>query len=328
MIRMGNVEKFRQLLRNKWAMAVLLLLGMALIMALPAAETAFAAMGVGRTTLANGDKGIRDFERWSSSFFNPDNLYTWYRARADFNGNRALFWASGLSIFERRGRIVTTAEQGKALRVTYPAGKFGSRDSGASFPWILEGAYEDLHLTYRVKFGEGFLYTTSGKLPGLCGATDELGCFRYTGGNKPQGNDGFSVRVVWLNGDGTAASYVYHANQAGEYGDIFRWEHNNGEPVKFQPGEWHTIELYVKLNDPGVPNGEVEAWLDGEHVSTAGNLYFRDGSALGRSIRINEMYFSTFHGGSRPGDAPPQTQHAYFDAFQVYRLHIMDSAIE
>jgi hypothetical protein len=266
------------------------------------------------------DRWIRDFERWSASFFNPGNHYTWWRARSDFNGWRPLFWASGLSFLERRGRIVHDGQGGNVLQVKYPEAKFGSRDSGVSFPWLLKGKYEALHLTYRVKFEPGFQFTTSGKLPGLCGANDDLGCFRYTGGNPPKGDDGFSVRVVWLDGDGTAATYVYHAKQAGKYGDIFRWTHADGSQVRFQPGRWHTIELFVELNDPGVPNGRASVWLDGELVSHVDTLLFRDDSQAGRRIRINEMYFSTFHGGSRSSDAPRQTQYAYFDDFQVYIL--------
>jgi hypothetical protein len=29
-------------------------------------------------------------------------------------------------------------------------------------------------------------------------------------------------------------------------------------------GKWHSYELKIKLNDPGVPNGEYQFWLDGE----------------------------------------------------------------
>ncbi|MGH7676312.1 MAG: polysaccharide lyase, partial [Gemmatimonadales bacterium] len=251
------------------------------------------------------------------SFFNPGNSYTWSRARSDFNGWRALFWASGLSVFDRRARIINGGAQGKVLRVTYPAGKFGSAESGVSFPWLLAGRYEELRLGYRVKFENGFLFTTSGKLPGVCGANDDLGCFRYTGGNKPRGDDGFSVRVVWLNAEGLMGSYVYHADQASEFGDVFVWQHSNGDPVHLTRDQWHVIVLRVRLNDPGVPNGQVEAWLDGEPVSLVTHLRFRDGSEAGRRIRINEVYFNTFHGGRHPSDAPAQTQHAFFDDLQL-----------
>ena len=264
------------------------------------------------------DAWIRNFERWNPTWTNPGNYYNWYRVRKDFNGERLLFWASGLSFLEQRGKIVNDSVQGKVLRVKYPSGKYGSKDSGVAFPWILKGKYEELNLSYRVKFQEGFQFTTSGKLPGLCGATDEIGCFRYTGGNPPNGDDGFSVRVVWLTGDGSIGTYVYHADQEGTYGDIFRWTHSNGDLVHLIPGQWYTIELRVVLNDPGVANGYAEAWLDGEYVSRADGLLFRNDTTAGRSIKINEMYFNTFHGGNKSSDAPPQTQYAYFDDFSLY----------
>jgi hypothetical protein len=264
------------------------------------------------------DAWVRTFERWRPDLLNPRNEYTWLRARSDFNGWRPLFWAAGLSVLERRGRIVSTAEQGRVLRVTYPAGKFGSAESGVSFPWLLSGRYEELLLSYRVRFDEGFLFTTTGKLPGVCGANDDLGCYRYTGGNRPHGDDGFSVRPVWLDADGLAGSYVYHAGQAGEFGDIFVWQHANGEPVRFVRGQWHTLQVRVRLNQPGIADGEVEAWLDEEPVSLVSHMLFRNDSARGRDIRINEVYFNTFHGGRHPEDAPARTQHAFFDGLRLF----------
>ncbi len=271
----------------------------------------------GNPSLHPDDAKVRDFERWLPTQYNPWNYYIWPMARKDFNGKRPLFWAAGLSLLERRGKIIQTQEQSNVLRVKYPANKYGSANSGASFPWILKKEYEELSLRYRIMFQDGFEFTTSGKLPGLCGTTDTIGCFRYTGGNKPNGDEGFSVRVVWLNGDGTLGSYVYHANQQGKYGVIFVWEHKDGQPVHINPGEWHTIQLRVRLNDPGKANGEVEAWFDGERVSFANNLLFRNDSENGRRIKINEMYFSSFHGGNKQKDAPSQTQYTYFDDFEL-----------
>lgn len=302
--------------RNRRRRNCTILFSLALATSYPAGSTLFAG---GEAVIHPLDAATRDFERWKPNFFNRQNYYFWPRARADFNGQRALFWAAGLSPFEKRGRIVETPEQGRVLRVKYPAGKFGTRDSGVAFPWLLHGRYPELHLSYRVQFDENFQFTTSGKLPGLCGANDDLGCFRYTGGNKPRGDDGFSVRVVWLNAEGLVGSYVYHANQEGDFGEVIVWRGTDGEPKHLQPGRWHNIELRVRLNDPGIANGEVEAWLDGESVSFEKHFLFRDASDRGKAIAINEMYFNTFHGGSRPKDAPSQTQYASFDDF---RLHL------
>jgi len=279
--------------------------------------------------LHSDDSWMRNFERWNPTWTNRGNYYNWYRARKDFNGERVLFWASGLSVLEQRGKIVNDPVQGKVLRVKYPTGKYGSKDSGVAFPWILRGKYEELTLTYRVKFESGFQFTTSGKLPGLCGAVDEIGCFRYTDGNPPNGDDGFSVRVVWLKADGSVGTYVYHANQKGTYGDIFQWSHSDGNPVYLIPGQWHTIQLRVVLNDPGVANGYAEAWLDGEYVSRAEGLLFRNNSSAGRSLKVNEMYFNTFHGGNKSSDAPSQTQYAYFDDFKltIYQAQQIEEAL-
>jgi hypothetical protein len=80
------------------------------------------------------------------------------------------------------------------------------------------------------------------------------------------------------------------------------------------------------MNDPGIANGEAEAWIDNERVALATGLRFRNDSPAGRGIKINEMYFNTFHGGDKPSDAPPQTQYSYFDDFRL-RLPPRDAVV-
>jgi hypothetical protein len=287
------------------------------------------AAGLEAQPLQRDDAWTRTFERWRPDFLNPGNDYTWFRARSDFGGWRPLFWASGLSVLERRGRIVSAPGRRNVLRVRYPAGRYGSAESGVSFPWLLEGRYQELTLRYLVRFEDGFQFTTSGKLPGICGANDDLGCYRYTGGHPPNGDDGFSARPVWLDAEGLVGSYVYHAGQAGEFGDIFVWHDASGLPVRFVRGRWHALQLRVKVNDPGIPNGEVEASFDDQPVSLVSHLLFRNDSEGGRAIRINEVYFNTFHGGRHPEDAPAQTQYAYFDELQLFPApHVVEAKDE
>jgi hypothetical protein len=73
----------------------------------------------------------------------------------------------------------------------------------------------------------------------------------------------------------------------------------------------------VRLNEPGIPNGEVEASFDDEPVSLVSHMLFRNDTEPGRAIRINEVYFNTFHGGRHPEDAPARTQYADFDDLQL-----------
>jgi len=39
---------------------------------------------------------------------------------------------------------------------------------------------------------------------------------------------------------------------------------NQGEPVAFEPQRWYCVEIFVKLNTPGIADGELAAWIDGE----------------------------------------------------------------
>jgi hypothetical protein len=61
----------------------------------------------------------------------------------------------------------------------------------------------------------------------------------------------------------------------------------------FTSGERGTVAMRVLLNDPGVANGELELWYNGESVISVGGLIIRD-SAEGR---IRGLMMQTFFGG-------------------------------
>lgn len=219
------------------------------------------------------------------------------------------------------GRVsIVDDGSGKALAVTYPAGKFGSGDDDTGAQWKLDfdQGYEAVQLEYRVKFGAGFDFVRGGKLPGLIGGEGNVG------GNAPDGTDGFSARMMWRT-DGSSGSnltpdksnivqYVYHPDQPGTFGEDFRWDDGpSSEWTEFESDRWYSLRHLVVMNTPGQNDGVIKAWLDGEQVLSVDNIRFRDVA----SLQIDQMYFSTFFGGGSSDWATSKDEIAFFDDFRI-----------
>lgn len=221
------------------------------------------------------------------------------------------FWHLGFT--QRRANIVADSERGNSLRVTYPGNKYGAAGAAAflsdvKFGVDLPASYEELYLSYDVKFSEDFDFVRGGKLPGLCGYDNTLsptsGC--NTGGGFPDGFDGWSARGMWREG-GQLENYVYHADQVSFFGDDEFWG------VDAKPGTWHRVQHRVVMNTPGVADGILEAWIDGKKVLSEQKYMFRKSANIG----INLFYFSTFYGGADASWAPSTDQYAFFDNFRI-----------
>ncbi|MDX8351911.1 polysaccharide lyase [Cognatiyoonia sp. IB215182] len=192
----------------------------------------------------------------------------------------------------------------QSLKVTY---QDDQKDAAAS-SWVLpeEDTY---YLSYWVMFEEDFDFDgddhSGGKLPGL--ASEGLA----SGGRDVTGDNGFTARYMWRE-DGAAELYLYHMDQPGRYGESFEFEDADGEPIKFQPGEWHQLTQKVTINDGNRANGEITVWMDGEEVLDLDGLRFvTDGSGIDR------LYFSSFFGGNDDGWLPERDVSAYFDDFII-----------
>ena len=218
-----------------------------------------------------------------------------------------------LGFDQGRASIVEEQGRGNSLRITYPAGEFGAAGASAflsdlEFAVDLPANFEELYISYDVKFAEGFEFVRGGKLPGLCGyditRTPGTGC--NTGGGFPDGFDGWSARGMWREG-GEMENYVYHSSQESFYGDDEFWG------MKARPGQWHQIQHRVVLNTVGEADGLLEAWFDGQKVLNETDFVYRKTSDIG----INLFYFSTFFGGNDPSWAPATDQYIFFDNFRI-----------
>ncbi|MEN8906468.1 MAG: polysaccharide lyase [Clostridiales bacterium] len=224
--------------------------------------------------------------------------YTFDNVKDDFKST----WADGVK--EKRANIVD--ENNKFLRIFYPKGHHGTDETGALWRTNFDESYDELYMTYKIRFKENFDFVKGGKLPGLAGGEGN------TGGNKPNGYDGWSARLMWRK-NGAVVQYVYYPDQTGKYADDFAWDKEDQK--YFQPGKWHTITNYIKINTLGKKDGEILGWFDGELALESKNLLFRNTD----DFSIDQFQFSTFFGGS--GDEWNTTQDEWvdFDDIKIYK---------
>jgi hypothetical protein len=96
------------------------------------------------------------------------------------------------------GTNSSTSSTSPVLQVTYPEGSF-SHDTGGAQLYTLwnttdGSSFNTMMVTYEVAFDAGFDWVKGGKLPGLRGGLNSSGC---SGGNKSDGLECFSSRIMW-----------------------------------------------------------------------------------------------------------------------------------
>ncbi|WP_395339444.1 polysaccharide lyase [Ningiella sp. W23] len=210
---------------------------------------------------------------------------------------------------EGRVSIVNDAITGKGLRILYPAGGNQSSPSGATWETDIQISADELYMAYWVKFDADFQFVKGGKLPGLAGST-----------SFPYGDNDFTTRLMWREG-GKLEFYLHgfqlDNNEGSEPYRLF-WD-DFGEHARVIPGQWHHIEIRQQLNTPGQLDGRLQGWLDGVlMVDDSSNSGVRDGGQS--NTKINQLYFSTFFGGSSAPASqwqPSSDVYANFDDFIV-----------
>ena len=199
-------------------------------------------------------------------------------------------------------RATVVNEDGKnIIAVDYPKGSYGSRKGGSQF---LIDLPPQTHYTldYSLKFDEGFDFRLGGKLPGLTS-----GGAKWTGGNRPLNGEGFSARLMWRK-EGAAELYLYYLDMTGKWGDSVRFTDYN-----FETGKWYNIRQEITLNDPDKSNAELYIWINDELVLEKRNFRLRKD----HDLKIDSLYFSTFHGGGSAKWGPHVDSRAFYGDFIV-----------
>ncbi|MDG2424474.1 MAG: hypothetical protein P8M22_10890 [Phycisphaerales bacterium] len=236
-----------------------------------------------------------DFEQHEPGLYDEDML--------DEDWNQPT-WSQGID--DGRVSIVETdGGENLALAVLYPEGEYGTSATGAQWKLLFEDSHDCVHLSYRLQFMSPFDFVKGGKLPGLIGGEGN------TGGGIPDGTDGWSARMMWRT-DGDIVQYVYHPDQPETYGEDMPWE-SDGQQLQFIPGQWYEVIHEIQMNTPGLNDGSITCWLDGELVLERADMRFRDVD----DFAIDGMYFSTFFGGGSSSWSTTKDESILFDDFVI-----------
>lgn len=178
-------------------------------------------------------------------------------------------------------------------------------DGGCQFvaPMGMQGA-DEAHFAYTLGLADGFEWVKGGKLPGFYGGTV------YSGGQSPDGTNGFSVRLM-LGPGGEWEAYAYLPTSE-QYGTVM--------PCAgyLEAGKTQRIEIQTRLNTPNVPDGEIRVWRNGALALEETGLLFRTTADL----KIDGCLWSVFYGGSTPDWAPSQDSYIDFSRIRTARGYI------
>ena len=216
-------------------------------------------------------------------------------------------WDDGL---DKRSLITNEASISgeKSLRIMYPAHQFGPDNTGVQVP-LLFTPRNEAYMSYWIRFSDNFSFGTTsygGKLPGLCGGN------RCSGGATCDGTNGFSARFMWRVG-GKIKLYLYDMDKTQSYGVDYPLKYSDSTEVTFERGKWYHLMERVKINTDGnTHDGEVEAWVNGQHVLLVTGLRFTS-----NGDKVDDVDFSTFHGGDDDTWCPTDTCYTYFDNLRI-----------
>jgi hypothetical protein len=221
-------------------------------------------------------------------------------------------WNSRNSVYPGAVIIVQdpdpSGSHGKVMRVLQPANNIQTHNGGAGWRTKI-GSYDELYLAYDVYFEDDAEFVLGGKLPAL-GIRD----YYSSAGVPPDGTDRWTGGLMWTK-NGKVTSYIYHANQPGPYGEQFAWYGLDGTRLRFQKGKWNRIEMYYKMNTPGVLDGRLKGWFNGELALDTDQIMYR--MPGGEHLTIGGLAIKNYYGGGDLSWAPTTDQHIYFDNFVV-----------
>ncbi|MGE0787918.1 MAG: hypothetical protein AB7S26_19745 [Sandaracinaceae bacterium] len=156
-----------------------------------------------------------------------------------------------------------------------------------------------------------------------------------TPGIPADGMNKFLIEYECWRGEETEASpgslnvYIYHPEQRSQWGDHF---FPNGEvlpntsiPGEFGPmfvprtnitpelGRWYSYEVMLQANTPGMRDGRIALWLDGELIADFPNLRLRDVASL-----TIDRFGLNLHSGQNPSGET----HKWYDNVVAARSYI------
>ena len=215
----------------------------------------------------------------------------------------------------------------KVLKVDYPAGTYGLGNDEDAIPGggmqftapIPRSPHDEIYFSYNMKLKPGFNYVLSGEFPGIRGGPKESsGIPGYSDGYTM--GTAFSGQLYSLSTTGTLGFNLFHHDQPGSTEDVYHWIDPYSADRFYKnlaSQKWVNITIRVvmnTLNSPGQPgnnDGIIEAFVDGELISTWTGLRLRNVAGIGTDV----MKIGTFFGGNSTQYACARDEWAYFDDF-------------
>jgi hypothetical protein len=113
---------------------------------------------------------------------------------------------------------------------------------------------------------------------------------------------------------------MWRADGAVEIYDYFAYK-ENGHGTSYgrgygsvTSGKWYTIQQHIQINTPGISDGLIEYWIDGEKKFSQSGLFITH-DAYNQDLG---MMFQTFFGGSEVKYATQVDTHTQFRNFKVW----------
>ncbi|NQY87938.1 MAG: hypothetical protein HRT51_09350 [Colwellia sp.] len=251
-----------------------------------------------------------------------EGSYTYIDLYADFNIKNN--WFEGID--QERAEILKENDlktvSNRFLRIHYPENKFGPVNSGISFrTWLPKlSTTNTTCVSFKARFKSDFIFSGMGKLgPGLAAGYDA------TGGNRADGYSGFTSRLEWQThnnsgiGAGRLAALVYSYNPDIESPPSLKYYSKMADGFDYimDNNRWYLLEQCIKQNTfdeqgNAQPDGEVDVYIDGEHLVHTNQLTFR----LTPQLIIDQLLFTTFFGGASSEYAADRDE--YIDYADIY----------
>lgn len=234
-------------------------------------------------------------ENWNS--YTHGTQYSQSQAAADFGNISG--WNAGRSMISNGN-----------LRITLEPNALSGAGGVISNVDVSDGS--EYQVSFTIRFHSAFDWSRGGKLGfGLLIGEGN------TGGDPGWDGNGGSFRLMWYNNNGRVYfhPYVYHRDQAGQYGDNFGVSYpSSGSLVK---GQTYNVTLYAKSNTGTSTNGRARLTINGTTVlDRAMRWTTNDGNRL-----IRNLSFHTFRGGSQSYWMSPTVGYVYYDDLVVTKIN-------
>lgn len=267
--------------------------------ALSAAFVAFAA-----PVFASQTQWFLDFQHHDDGGTFP-RAYTTAMLKSDFRW-AGLAEASGLSGTDQL-HLVKDADGNVSLRITLRA----NNHEGPRFSFPIQ-AREDYQFESKVRFADNWAWGGTKQGGKLIGSLVGGNWGKYKGGQKNYEGDGFTARLSWANQ--LLKTYVYHMDRPSKFGENLNF---NISDLNATRTSWRRIGYKIKLNDPGLHNGLIHNYHNGNLSGSRTNYRFRSSTAM---YKIDAFYFSCHVGGGSNEYLFPATTYFYMDDLKIWPL--------